>query len=315
MTEKFSNAEIGTELSRIKLSYGPVIKLLENGDAPSAAVAASRLITRLSRLMDTVKKKGEYNKAFIEALIANRMPAFKNDKETLASLSEKALDTDRVSDPAKLKETVHRLENHIHVFSAQTKALFPRESDLLKRVKTFVKEYGRVALIVGLPLLVLVGGISIFKRQQLRRHSLKAVYFDDRNLGKPIKTRLDSSIDFSWGYGAPFVGGKTDGFSVRWSGYVKVDVAGTYVFQTEADDGVRLWVADQKIIDDWRSHLPEKHEGEISLERGYQALVLDYYEDNANAEVHLRWKMKGEERFRVVEPSSLVSEKRFVPQP
>lgn len=47
-----------------------------------------------------------------------------------------------------------------------------------------------------------------------------------------------------------------DFFSVRVTATLEVPAAGVYDVATVADDGVRLWIDDQLVIDDWRPHFP-----------------------------------------------------------
>ena len=92
---------------------------------------------------------------------------------------------------------------------------------------------------------------------------------------------------------APGVGG--DHFSVRYSAQLRVDEAGTYGFATVADDGVRLWIDERLVIDDWRPHAAERHEGVIELTPGEVSLRLEYYEDDYGAEASLFWTRPGNE--------------------
>ena len=63
---------------------------------------------------------------------------------------------------------------------------------------------------------------------------------------------IDAEIDFAWGTESPVPQYLIrDAFSVRWTGTLDLP-AGEYEFTTSTDDGVRLWVNEQLIIDKWR---------------------------------------------------------------
>jgi parallel beta-helix repeat protein len=80
---------------------------------------------------------------------------------------------------------------------------------------------------------------------------LLAEYFDTPDLtGNPL-TRIDTAVNFDWGQGSPLPGIAPGTYSVRWSGQVLAFVSGTYTFYTTADDGVRLWVNGQLLINNW----------------------------------------------------------------
>lgn len=80
---------------------------------------------------------------------------------------------------------------------------------------------------------------------------LIAAYFDAIDLSGPAITRTDPQVQFDWGGGAPVTGVAPGTFSVRWSGQVFAYETGNYSFFTTADDGVRLWVNRQLVIDRW----------------------------------------------------------------
>ena len=76
----------------------------------------------------------------------------------------------------------------------------------------------------------------------LSLRGLQGAYFDGLGFTGTRVDRLDPSIGFDWGTGAPVAGIGADTFSVRWSGQVSPRYSQTYTFSTTSDDGVRLWV-------------------------------------------------------------------------
>jgi len=115
-------------------------------------------------------------------------------------------------------------------------------------------------------------------------------YFANMYLsGAPALVRYDNVINFNWGTGAPASGLPADRFSVRWTNQVRFD-AGTYTFYATADDGVRLWVNDVLIIDQWRDGGARTHAATRTLGAGTHALRLEYYENTGEALVQLRWE-------------------------
>jgi hypothetical protein len=59
---------------------------------------------------------------------------------------------------------------------------------------------------------------------------------------------------------------------------------------TQHDDGVRLWVNDRLLIDDWQDHGLSEQQGTISLQAGVPVSIrLDYYENHGQAAVKLLW--------------------------
>ncbi|HWM93306.1 MAG TPA: PQQ-dependent sugar dehydrogenase [Thermoanaerobaculia bacterium] len=130
------------------------------------------------------------------------------------------------------------------------------------------------------------------------QHGLMATYFDDRNLSKPVLTRVDSKVDFQWGQGSPAPGIGKDTFSVRWTGKVEAKVSGPHTFLVRADNGARLWVNGKLLVD-------AQNRGTVQLESGKRYdLRLEYYENKGTAAVQLLWSAPGLRR-QVVPESQL----------
>lgn len=115
-------------------------------------------------------------------------------------------------------------------------------------------------------------------------------YFNNRSLnGAPSVIRDDAQVSFNWGNNSPvagIIGG--DNFSARWSRNVQFS-AGRYRFSAGADDGLRLWVNNQLIIDKWFDHFYETYTAEIDLPSGNVPIRLEYYENSGTAAVGLSW--------------------------
>ncbi len=119
---------------------------------------------------------------------------------------------------------------------------------------------------------------------------LSAVYFNDMDFQDPVLMRQDATVDFDWGQGSPMAEIDSDTFSVRWTGAVLIQYTETYDFSTLTDDGVRLWVNDQLLIDDLVSHAPEENTGSIDLEAGQLYKIrMDYFENSGGAISQLSW--------------------------
>src|SRR4030095_440988 len=85
---------------------------------------------------------------------------------------------------------------------------------------------------------------------------LRGDYFNDRNLGDKVLQRVDPAVDFDWIDGSPDPAVFPDNFSVRWTGFVKPEFSEPYTFFITVDDGVRLWVGGQLVIDAWIDQPP-----------------------------------------------------------
>jgi hypothetical protein len=128
---------------------------------------------------------------------------------------------------------------------------------------------------------------------------LLAQYFNDAGSGIYFTalalTRTDATIDFDWASGSPDPLVQTDNFSVRWSGQVMAPVAGSYTFTTTSNDGVRLWVNGQLLIDNWTDHLATTNSGAITLAAGTKYDIrMDFYDHATLATARLSWTYPGQ---------------------
>src|SRR5690606_2496683 len=93
-----------------------------------------------------------------------------------------------------------------------------------------------------------------------------------------------------WDRQAPAPGLPVDQFSVRWTGAVVPEHDGEYTFYVFSDDGARLWVNGQLIIDKWVDQYRTEWSGKIRLTAGKPVPIrLDYYENAGDALVTLSW--------------------------
>lgn len=81
-----------------------------------------------------------------------------------------------------------------------------------------------------------------------------------------------------------------DTFSIRWTGEIDAEHNEAYSFRTYTDDGVKLWIDGDLIIDDWTLHPPKIDEASKSLSIGKHAIKLEYFENTIDAIVRLYWK-------------------------
>lgn len=118
----------------------------------------------------------------------------------------------------------------------------------------------------------------------------KGEYWSNRDLrGSPAYVRNDRKIDFDWGRGAPAAGLPADNFSVRWSRRVDFE-KGTYRFSARADDGIRIYLDGQRILNEWHAGDDSQvYTGKVRLDGRHQ-VVVEYYENQGHARVEVGWE-------------------------
>jgi len=115
-------------------------------------------------------------------------------------------------------------------------------------------------------------------------------YFAGTDLQARLLSRTDAAVAFDWGTGSPAPSVPADGFSVRWSGTVLPLYSETYTFYTQSDDGVRVWINGQAVIDNWTDHASTENSGTFALTAGQKVDVkVEYFENAGAAVAKLSW--------------------------
>ncbi len=115
-------------------------------------------------------------------------------------------------------------------------------------------------------------------------------YFANATLsGGPALVRYDSAIDFDWGTGSPAPGIPADYFSVRWARSTYF-TEGMYRFHVQSDDGVRLWVDGNRVLNAWKNGPNGPFAVDVWLATGYHDLQVEYYEYTKYAYVTVTWE-------------------------
>jgi len=128
-----------------------------------------------------------------------------------------------------------------------------------------------------------------------------------------ILERIDPTVNFNWAGASPDASIPADGFTVRWTGTITVPASAAYTFYTVTDDGVRLWVNGEQIIDNWTDHGSTEDSGTITLAVGRQyEIILEFYENGGSAQCELNWESPNLSREPI--PSEYLSVERPFPR-
>ncbi|MEM7478160.1 MAG: PKD domain-containing protein, partial [Planctomycetota bacterium] len=137
---------------------------------------------------------------------------------------------------------------------------------------------------------------------QSSESGLLGEYFNEINLTGLAGTRVDPTIDFQeadFGDGPSGLSGGAfvtpdDNYSERWTGFVRVDQPGNWTFYTTSNDGVRLWVNNQQLIDHWDQHAATEDSQSISLAPGWHPIRLEHFQQNGSVVIELRYSGPGQ---------------------
>lgn len=125
----------------------------------------------------------------------------------------------------------------------------------------------------------------------IEKAGLKAEYYNNVDLsGKPVLTRIDDSINFSWTLYSPGRPVHHDFYSAKWTGFLKAPKTGSYKIGLDGNDGFRLFLNDKLIIDNWQKQTYSTKLVDFYFEKdkSYQIRV-EFFEPVGNAHIKLIW--------------------------
>lgn len=123
---------------------------------------------------------------------------------------------------------------------------------------------------------------------------LYATYYDQIDLTGNTVKQVDPTVNFDWGGNPPVNGIPGNNWSARWLGQVQAETTTDYTFVTMSDDGVRLWVNNQLLIDNWTYHGTTTDRAVIHLTSGQKYdLRLEYFQGGGGSVMKLLWSILG----------------------
>lgn len=141
----------------------------------------------------------------------------------------------------------------------------------------------------------------IFADEKGTQQGFTSEYYTNMHLkGAPIHIAPEKHISHSWSNGTGIKGMPDGNYSVRWRGYVKPIKTADYTFTLAADDGCRLLLDGQTIIDDWNEGGFRGTDATQHLEAGKTyPITVEYFQKGGGAGVKFEWKMEGDETGRM----------------
>ena len=143
----------------------------------------------------------------------------------------------------------------------------------------------------------------LYTDQSRTKHGLKAEYFSNPKLeGPPAFTPIDPNVNFVWG----FTGVSAElakNYSVRWTGVLVPSESADYVIGFTGQDGYRVWLDNNLIVEDWTTHRPATtNTKQLHLEKEHvYPLKIEYFQTVRGAEAHLTWSIPGRQEQQAVD--------------
>lgn len=122
------------------------------------------------------------------------------------------------------------------------------------------------------------------------RGGFRAEYYARPDLTRLRLVRVDRRVDFDWSMAAPAASIPRESFSARWTAILRPRASEEHTFITETDDGVRLWVNDELLIDDWNARSAMENRATIRLSAGSDyVLKMEYFNGSGGGVARLSW--------------------------
>ncbi len=124
---------------------------------------------------------------------------------------------------------------------------------------------------------------------------VRTEYFVGRNFEKPVSVAFDKTVDYTWP-GPPLVDWPEglengDNFSCRVTGVFTAPADGEYELGVSADDGCRLWLNGEKVVDDWNFGSARYKGKLLKLKKGQKVpFKIEYFQGGGERALRFAWK-------------------------
>jgi uncharacterized protein YraI len=149
-------------------------------------------------------------------------------------------------------------------------------------------------LLAAFALLALTAALSAAPAEEFGT-GWTAQYFNNPSLsGAPVITEaLPGGINFNWALGSPNPLVPVDRFSARFTSTQLFPASGTYQFTVTSDDGVRVFVDNQLVLDQFVARPQTTDSFQLNLAAGSRPIVVEYFEDIDQAAMSFQWFQVG----------------------
>ncbi|MCK4747932.1 MAG: hypothetical protein KAT15_12870 [Bacteroidales bacterium] len=104
------------------------------------------------------------------------------------------------------------------------------------------------------------------------------------------------------------IAGKETYFGFRYSGFINAPKDGIYTFYLESNDGSRLFIDGEEIIENDANHGAIEEQGSVGLKAGLHEILLTYFQCGGGKKLKVSWEGPGFSK-REIHPAELLCEK------
>lgn len=137
-------------------------------------------------------------------------------------------------------------------------------------------------------------------------HGLVADLYRGRFFESKFETRVDSFIDWDWNTYSPEPGLNRERFCIRWTGWLKAPVPGSYKILAQHDDGVHVYIDGKLVIDHWDGCGLDS--AMVALGTDPVELCVEYFQSGGAASMGLGWVIPNAKRARAIPITAFLHE-------
>lgn len=123
-------------------------------------------------------------------------------------------------------------------------------------------------------------------------NGLAAAYYDNKLLEGTPRHRTDKVVNFDPVNQPPDPYTAPRKKSIRWTGFLNPTVSGSYKIGVNSDDGIRLWLNDSLVVDEWHNRGATTDQVDLAMLAGEKYRIkLEYFDNGGDANCKLLWKV------------------------
>ena len=108
--------------------------------------------------------------------------------------------------------------------------------------------------------------------------------------GTPTASRIDALLNFDWGGGSPISGVDGNNWAGEWKGQIQAMTTGVYTLYTNTDDGVRVYIDGNLVIDNYTYHAPTIDQTTLNWTAGEKHTIdIKFFQGSGGSVMQLLW--------------------------
>lgn len=138
--------------------------------------------------------------------------------------------------------------------------------------------------------ILIIASIVLVSCSLFAQNGLKAEYYDGINFYRQVGTKIETEIDYYWENYPPFEGMDPNECSIRWTGRLMSPKTEDITFVALFDDGLRVWLGGDLIIDNWGFNDVGQARRTIKMKKGeYYDIKIEYFNALYEGELKFYW--------------------------